>query len=78
MGEPVPGAKRQDVDEPPDADAPYLTRDPLPQARAGLSNHHDTGDVRKRSEPPYEAFAIERGFLVTDQQRPHRYQEMPR
>src|SRR5207244_1942814 len=73
-------AEREDVEEPPDADAGDLARDPLPQTAVRLADHDRAGKRRKRSEPAREPLAIEIGAFVADEKCAQRalYQQMPR
>src|SRR5262249_37314481 len=73
----VVGAKRQHVEKPPGPDPPDLARNPLPHPPARLADDHRTRERRKRPNPPRQSLPIEIGSLVTNQQRPHRYQHSP-
>lgn len=76
--ETIPGSEGKHIQEPPRADALDLACDPLTYARARLADDDDAGNGRKRCEPPRQAVAVEERIVVADEQRPHRYQQIPR
>lgn len=74
----IPDAKGQHIQEPPRADALHLTRDSPAEPRPALTDHEHTRNGRPGSEPADQSLAVERRVLMADEQRPHRYQQIPR
>ena len=67
----VVGPARQHVQEPNHPDAPQFRSDALPRSPAGFAQNDQTAQRRERREPSPQAFLVQHGTVVTDEESFH-------